>query len=202
MKRKMENTKFEVMIDIETLSTKPNAQILSIAAIKFNRDDRKKEMQELKDLETFYVVIDQKSCENLGMDIDKDTVNWWKRQSKEAQDAVFSEKVTKISIFEALKQFSKFIKGASYIWAQGINFDCVILEHAFRVTEIPCTWKFWILRDTRTFFDVANVNLKNFSNEKKHDALYDCHAQLRALYEAFNTFYPKESPERKKMKLC
>ena len=203
MKRKMENTNFEVMIDIETLSTKTNSQILSIAAIKFNRDDRRNKIKELKDLETFYVVIDQKSCENLDMDIDESTVKWWKRQSKEAQEAVFSDKVSKISIFDAMKQFSTFIKGAQYIWAQGISFDCVILEHAFHVTKIPCTWKFWTLRDTRTFFDVANVNLKNFSNEKKHDALYDCYAQLQALFEAFNNINSGEikSPEYKKIKL-
>ena len=43
----------EVMIDIETLSTKNNAVILTIGAIKF---DRKDDIKELKNMETFIYV--------------------------------------------------------------------------------------------------------------------------------------------------
>ena len=50
----------EIMLDIETCSTKPNAMILSIAAIKFSRITEI--TPELKNMETFYVRIDQKSC--------------------------------------------------------------------------------------------------------------------------------------------
>ena len=49
----------EIMIDIETLSTTPNALILTIGAIKFNRNE---DVKDLKELETFYVRIDQNSC--------------------------------------------------------------------------------------------------------------------------------------------
>ena len=57
----------EVMIDIETLSTRPNAVILTIGAIKF---DRKGPLKKLEEMDQFYVRISKESCELSGMIID------------------------------------------------------------------------------------------------------------------------------------
>ena len=50
----------DCMIDIETLSIKPNATILTIGAIKFNKSIQERP---LKDMETFYIRINKNSCE-------------------------------------------------------------------------------------------------------------------------------------------
>ena len=76
----------DVMIDIETLSTNPNSLILTIGAIKFSRN---KDIKCLKDLDTFYVRINQNSCEKLNMDINKDTLDWWNLQSEESKYEAF-----------------------------------------------------------------------------------------------------------------
>jgi len=61
----------EVMIDIETLSIKNNALILTIGAIKFSRE---KDIEPLESTINFYKRINIKSCKKLNMDIDNDTV--------------------------------------------------------------------------------------------------------------------------------
>ena len=105
----------EIMLDIETCSTKPNAMILSIAAIKFSRITEI--TPELKNMETFYVRIDQKSCDKLDMDIDPETMKWWKTQSQKSQDEVFGKDIIRSDIKTALQALSDFVKGASHIWA-------------------------------------------------------------------------------------
>ena len=67
------------MIDIETLATSSDAALVSIAAVRF-------------DLATgiigdsIYIKIDKQSCLDYGLVVDADTVDWWMRQSKEAQE--------------------------------------------------------------------------------------------------------------------
>ena len=70
------------MIDIETLSTKPNALILTIGAIKFSRN---KDIESLDKTDNFYKRVVIKSCTKLNMDIDNNTIQWWNNQSKESR---------------------------------------------------------------------------------------------------------------------
>lgn len=168
------------MIDIETLSTKNNALILTIGAIKFNREKNKP----FDELDKFYVRINQKSCLKLGMDVNIDTVNWWNKQSKEARYEVF-ENTDRIDIKDALLKLKEFIKDSKYIWANSPNFDCVILENAFNICQIEIPWKFWNLRDCRTTYDLGNTNLKSIISSTEHNSLKDCYNQILCLEKAF-----------------
>ena len=171
----------EVMIDIETLGTNPNSCILTIGAIKF---DRHKDIIELKDCETFYCRIDKDSCLSIGMNIDNDTLEWWKKQNKQARYEAL-ENTDRIKINDALLQLKNFIKNAKYIWANSPNFDCIILENAFKICDIEVPWKFWILRDCRTVYDIGKTNLNSFIKETVHNSLIDCHNQILCLQKAF-----------------
>ena len=56
--------------------------------------------------------------------------------------------------------------------------------------EIP--WKFWQLRDTRTIYDIGNVNLKTISGKNckvTHHSLNDCYNQIIALEIAFKNIF-------------
>jgi hypothetical protein len=170
----------DVMIDIETLSTSPNSLILTIGAIKFNRT---KVVEDIKDLETFYVRIDQNSCKKLKMEISKDTLDWWDSQSDDYKYEALLNK-DRINIKDGLNALSKFIKNSKYIWANSPNFDCVILENAYKLCNLDIPWKFYNLRDTRTVYDLGNVSLKTIG-ETKHHALFDCYNQILALNKAF-----------------
>lgn len=170
----------EVMIDIETLSTKPTAQIVTIGAIKFLRNEAVKELDKV---EKYYCKVDIASCKDLKFDIDEQTVKWWKQQSIEARQEVFGL-TGRVSIREALIGLTKFISdNTSHIWANSPNFDIVILENAYRQTELEIPWKFWQLRDCRTVYDIGHTRLKDIGITS-HNSLQDCYSQILCLHKA------------------
>ena len=170
------------MIDIETLSTKPNALILTIGAIKFSRN---KDIESLDKTDNFYKRVVIKSCTKLNMDIDNNTIQWWNNQSKESRYETIENK-DRQDIKEVLEELSKFLKDSKYIWANSPNFDCVILENAYRCCNFEIPWKYWNLRDCRTIYDLGNTSLKSVVKETTHNALKDCYDQILCLNKAYN----------------
>ena len=141
------------------------------------------DLKDLKDLETFYVRVTQDSCKKLNMEVNKDTLEWWNLQSEESKYEAFINK-DRIQIKDALINLSKFLKNSKYIWAHSPNFDCIILENAYKLCNLEIPWKFYNLRDTRTLYDLGKVALKNNDNNKHH-SLYDCYNQIATLKKAF-----------------
>jgi len=173
----------DYMIDIETLSTKPNSLILTVGIIKFNKDN---DITALEKMESLYLRINKDSCEKLGMDINQNTVEWWSKQSKESKYEVFENK-DRFDIKDALLKISSFLKGHKNIWAHSPNFDIIILENAYNMCGLDIPWKFWDLRDTRTVYSLASVNLKDFSSKNdKHNSLLDSYSQILALKQSFD----------------
>jgi hypothetical protein len=177
----------EVMIDIETLSTNPNAHILTIAAIKFNRNDCSIPL--LEDMETFYQRVDLSTCKNLDFHIDNNTLEWWNKQSKEVYDEAFEKE--RFPIKDVLQNLSKFCINCDKVWSNGNNFDCVILEHGYRVCDIPVPWKFWNTRDCRTVLDLGKVKLSDIKVQHQHHALYDCYRQIIAVQKSIKNIKNK-----------
>ena len=95
----------EVMIDIETMSCTPNASIMTIAAVKFDRNNG---VKLLKDMKTFYAKISHESCKKLKLHFDKETEKWWKTQPKETQKEIFAED-GRIELQTALIQLSEYM---------------------------------------------------------------------------------------------
>lgn len=141
----------DIMIDLETLDTGPNATILTIGAVKFDPfgDDIKEPSSE-----KFYVKVDLDSCDELKLDVSNDTVEWWSRQSKEAQDEAFSTE-GRIHIRDAMNQLYSFCWGAKRVWSHGAAFDIVICENVFKKLQKAVPWNFWQVRCTRTLFDIG-----------------------------------------------
>ncbi len=77
----------DIMIDLETLATSPNSAVLTIGAVKFDPFGNELEMPSCEKL---YIKVDIDSCDELNLDVNDDTLNWWSRQSKEAQEEGFS----------------------------------------------------------------------------------------------------------------
>ena len=169
----------DIMLDIETLSTRPNAVILTIGAIKFNRKDPVKDILKMKSI---YLRISHDSCVKAGLHVDPNTVKWWNEQSKEARYEAL-ENNERIDLKDGLILLTKFVKDSKCIWANSPNFDCVILENAYRECGLEVPWKFWNLRDCRTVYDLGKVSLKNMG-ETKHNSLEDCYKQILCLQNA------------------
>lgn len=180
----------EVMTDIETYSSKLNAKILTIGAIKFKRSMLSKTL-DIKSLKTFYVRIDLKSYKKFkGFSTNAETKEWWSKQSKDAQYEVFENPENRLSIKDAMEQFTLFIDDCSKIWSQGA-FDTHVLENAYKMCKLPIPWNFYDVRDCRTVFDIHGVNLKKIREKEttlcSHNALDDCFIQLLGLKQVFST---------------
>lgn len=159
--------KTDVMIDLETLDVLPTATILTIGAVKF--DPFGDELSEA-DMEKFYVKVDVDSCDKIGCTVSQDTLEWWAKQSQEAQNEAFSPD-DRIEITDAVNQLYKFCWGAKRVWSHGAGFDIIILENLFRKIGKAIPWSFWEVRDTRTLFDIG-IN-PNRPPVLKHHALED-----------------------------
>ena len=169
----------DIMIDLETLATSPNAAVLTIGAVKFDPFG-----DELSDpsCEKFYIKVDIDSCDELELDVSEDTVNWWSKQSKEAQDEAFSTD-NRIHVREAFNQLYKFCWGAKRVWSHGAAFDVVICENIFRKLNKAVPWSFWEIRDTRTLFDLGIDPQR--PPVLKHHALEDAWNQAVGVQKVF-----------------
>ncbi|EPR5251650.1 3'-5' exoribonuclease domain-containing protein, partial [Escherichia coli] len=112
-----------LMIDLETMGKNPDAPIISIGAIFFDPQtgDMGPEFSKTIDLET------------AGGVIDRDTMKWWLKQSREAQSAIMTDE---IPLDDALLQLREFIDENSgeffvHVWGNGANFDNTILRRSY-----------------------------------------------------------------------
>jgi hypothetical protein len=82
----------------------------------------------------FYATVVPDSNLEIGLTHDKETIKWWKEQSKEAYKAVW-ENPEALHISEALAKFSVFVgqlgKEAPEFWVNGASFDYPILQEAY-----------------------------------------------------------------------
>jgi exodeoxyribonuclease VIII len=175
----MANT--DIMIDLETLATSPDAAILTIGAVKF--DPFGDDVNDPK-CTKFYTRVDLDSCDKIGLVTNDDTIAWWANQSKEAQDEAFGE-TDRVDIVDAMHQLYKFCWGAKRVWSHGATFDIVICEHIFRKIGKAIPWSFWEVRDTRTLFDIG-IN-PNRPPVLKHHALEDAWNQAVGVQNVFKT---------------
>ena len=168
----------DVMLDLETLGTRPEAVILTFGAVKFDpwADDI--------DIEKgMYLRIDVDEQSTLGREIQQETVDWWGRQDP----AVFEEAMGedgRVKANEFLDQLNRFLVGVDNIWAQGPAFDIVILENLYRQLGRPTPWQFWQIRDSRTLFAVHG-DPREKGRAQAHNALADCYYQAIAVQQIY-----------------
>ena len=173
--------KSDIMIDMETLDVLPTATVLTIGAVKF--DPFGDDVNE-PNSDKFYVKVDVDSCDRLGCTVSQDTVEWWAKQSKEAQEEAFSLE-SRIDIVDAMNQLYKFCWGAKRVWSHGAGFDVVICENLFRKIGKATPWSFWEVRDTRTLFDLGIDPQR--PPVLKHHALEDAWNQAVGVQNVFKT---------------
>ena len=138
-----------IMIDIETLSNKPNAAIVAIGAVQFDIDTGELGGE-------ISLNIDPSSAQKAGLDVDANTVMWWMCQSEMAREKTFFPKCPKavLPLDESLTNLCLWwVKGAT-LWSHA-TFDAVILRNAFGAVGIQTPWHYRDTRDIRTIYDLA-----------------------------------------------
>jgi hypothetical protein len=171
----------DVMIDIETLSTKPEAVVLSVGAVKFNMHDEPVEKIHWR------LSIDEQT--EADRDISDDTLEWWSKQALAVRAEVFSED-NRISVPEFFKELNRYVTGCDKIWCQGPQFDLVIIENLYRQFEHHWSWQYWQVMDSRTLFQV--MKHFNFEDPRKgvqqdlHNAAEDAYWQAIGVQKMYS----------------
>jgi len=169
----------DVMLDIETLGTKPGCVVLTVGAVAFDFETG-------EELASFYKPISITNSQSLGLGIDASTLGWWLEQDQAAITAAMKapDKVPlKTAAAEFHEWFSTNCNGN--IWAQGMDFDMPIWGFAMEAADVERPWKFWTCRDTRTAYQVCNFDTATVEREGTyHNALDDARHQVRCLQAA------------------
>nr|WP_149451205.1 exonuclease [Escherichia albertii] len=179
-----------LMIDLETMGKNPDATIISIGAIFFDPQtgDMGPEFSKAIDLET------------AGGIIDRQTIKWWLKQSREAQSAILTDE---IPLDDALLQLREFIAENSceffvQVWGNGASFDNVILRRSYERQGLPCPWRYCNDRDVRTIVELGNsigfdVRMAIPFEGVPHNALDDARHQAKQVSAIWQKLIPSQA---------
>jgi len=157
-----------VMHDLETLSLKPNAVIVSLGAVVFTKDGT---------LDTFYQPI---SLRQPDRHLDHSTITWWMGQPLEAREVFMQPNG---SLHAVLSMYAEFLYRNNLdggIWANGADFDNVVLTDAYQYCDMAVPWNYSKSRCYRTIRGLYPEIQLPFSGTR-HNALADAMHQAKHL---------------------
>lgn len=137
-----------VMLDLETLDTKPGAAIVAIGAVSFTQ---------VNGIESsFYRVISLESALAHGT-ISAGTLGFWLQQEDAARAELTRTDAT--DAVSALQDFAEWMRHkvragdsnyALRVWGNGVGLDNALLRHALEQQNMRVPWDFWEDRCYRT----------------------------------------------------
>ncbi|WP_075881490.1 3'-5' exonuclease [Vreelandella massiliensis] len=180
----------QISFDIETLHTRADGVILSIAAAARVNGS----------LEVFYSHCGLESQHNRAFS--QDTLNWWYKQPELwAKTRELCQEAEPLA--NVLRDLSRWYSGLGedkdrlYPWGNGANFDLAFLEHAFDEQGVKCPWAYWTGRDLRTLEQIAK-DLDVFESVERvgthHDARDDAITQLLRIEKCLEAIHGCRTP--------
>lgn len=173
-------------LDLETLDTHSTSVILSIGACAFNRFA---ESFNERETSKFYANISIDDCIKHGLTVSAATIEWWFKQSKEAQEALFIPPIynLKTAIIH-LAKWVNIIGGREIPCWTHATFDAPVLGNACRaagfnlhqITSYKCQ------RDIRTLNDLKGYYKVERKGEH-HNALDDAVFQAEYIWGLLNS---------------
>jgi hypothetical protein len=168
-----------VMIDIESMSTRTDALVLS-AAVQFF--ELNAETPVLGDARVW--VFDIREQLATGRHVDEKTVKWWAEQSDAAR-AHWRRPAVVTGLVESIVDLRAFVGAAPNVWANGAQFDIVTLETLMLAYGLSPGWAYNAIRDARTIYKVC-PKVRELGESKElvsHEPLSDCIYQIFKLWE-------------------
>lgn len=162
-----------VMLDLETMGTRPGSVIVSVGAIEFDP-------QSARLGRTFYQTCSIASAVDVGLAMDPETVTWWLQQSDNARAELTKAKGDLKSVLAAFKHWLGQCPADVRMWGNGSDFDNALLAEAYRIIGEPVCWKFWNNRCYRTMKSL-HPNVKLEREGTHHNALDDAIYQAKHL---------------------
>lgn len=165
-----------IMIDLETLATTPDAAILSIGACAFNV------MRGV--YEGFYqpILVEWQRTQDSPRRFCAKTEEWWAAQSDAAR-AVFFDTAA-VSLETALVYFRDWVfkivsdghLDKKAVWGNAPTFDCEITRHAMKSFDLEVPWNYWEERCFRTvkklYPDVNGPQFMGVPHHAQSDAIH------------------------------
>jgi len=176
----------DVMLDLETMSTRPNACIVAIGAVEFSETEGLGK--------TFYEVVDLESSMRRGLHVEGNTIMWWLRQEEAARKAIG---VASSDLPETLIRFTAFLKsikgpGHLRVWANSCSFDNVILRSSYQACGMNQPFDGRADRCYRTMKDLCyDIKPVVTPGTTKHNALDDAVAQAEHLVAIWKSLTPQ-----------
>jgi hypothetical protein len=169
----------DVMVDLETFSSRSNAVIVAVGAVEIDLDAGLLGRR-------FYDLVDAQSCMDAGLHISGDTLMWWLQQSDAARNAL-NEK-TRYPLGHTLKVFADWFPSGARLWGNGATFDNVVLANAYDAIGMKRPWDF---RSDRCYRTLKNLHPEvPFANDgTAHNALHDAVAQANHLIAIWRDWY-------------
>lgn len=171
----------QLMVDIETLGTKPGSVILSIGAVMFDMVTGEVGKQ-------LFIPIEMESCEKVGLTIMSETFLWWLKQSDKTRNSLLNVKF-KVALPEALHRLGLMISEYTPdgIWGNSNRFDLGLLEAAYSACRMKTPWPYWAERDVRTLVSFAPHIKDECINTLPHDPISDCLYQIEYCSKIYNS---------------
>lgn len=186
----------DVYMDFETLSTRPNATVLSLGILAVDRDTKYGITELLERTQHFKFSV--KSQKVYKRHIDRGTIDWWKKQGKSAQRVV-KPLETDIHIEDFPKLISNFLNEfnvnpkKSILWTRGIALDRTVMDDIYRDLDMVNPFPYWVDGDTRTAINMtlgitdgkipAEVEGFEFTaHDASHDVIMD-YLRIRRCYQ-------------------
>lgn len=193
-----------VIYDFETLSQDPvNGVVVSFAMLNYRESrfvDDPYTYQELVD-KSFYMKFDvEDQVKNYNRVIEKDTLEWWGKQSKEAQRKI-APSSDDVSISELYDFFTvNRATNMRRVYTRRNTFDPIFMTSLMKATGKPEPYDWWDVRDTISYIDGLSygVDLKNnfipdgleehfVAHDPCHDIAMDV-MRLQTLVQAVTAF--------------
>jgi len=173
-------SRLDVVIDLETMSTLPNAAIVSIGAVA---------VRDRVPVGEFYVRVQLETALDVGCVVDGDTMEWWMRQDVDARQEVDGSQEAG-SLYQALTDLDAWLQqtaagGRFLVWGKGPSFECTILTSAYRAFRRDAPWYFRNERCMRTLLDLypeaADLPFEGIQHHALHDARHEAAQLIMAL---------------------
>lgn len=168
-----------VMIDIETLGTTPDAEVLEIGVVEW------------PDVTSGYHLASSRRLPPQPFRArDEGTIAWWSQQSQTVRDKVLHQRPpgSVLTVMDEYLPTLDFDIGT--VWCYGASFDFPILASLLHDVGLDVPWTYRQQRDLRTVVNCSEGGLEAYhqflrkhSGGLKHSAMEDAVTQARYLHK-------------------
>lgn len=178
----------DITIDLETCSTTPNAAIMQLAAVAWDRNHDNSATL-LDGVPQMNVGVDLRTAVMDGFDFDPSICRFWHGNKQQVKDVVLNLEAH--SVKDVIEGFIQWIgevrltfgADAVCLWAQGSDFDIAIVRNALAKygLRLPMSQKF--LRDARSICLEIGAHLLRKEDIEPDDALCDMKTYEDSIYD-------------------